>query len=73
MLLPLQSKQFPLTLASVLACADSVDELRFWNKSESQFAQLLTYSILLPRESKQCPLNLASLVACAESADDIRF
>ena len=28
-LLPLESKQCPLTLASVLACADSADELRF--------------------------------------------
>ena len=32
---PLESKQCPLTLASVLASANSVDELRFWNKSES--------------------------------------
>ena len=28
-------KQCPLTLASVLACADSADELRFWNMSGS--------------------------------------
>ena len=28
-LLPLQYKQCPLTLASVLACADHADELRF--------------------------------------------
>ena len=34
-LLPLESEQCPLTPASVLACADSVDELRFWSKSES--------------------------------------
>ena len=34
-LLPLEAKQCPLTLASLLACADSVAELRFWNKSES--------------------------------------
>ena len=34
-LLPLQSKQCPLTLASVLACADSADELLFWSLSGS--------------------------------------
>ena len=34
-LLPLESKRCPLTLASVLACVDSLDELQFWNKSES--------------------------------------
>ena len=33
--LPPESKRCPLMLASVLTCADSVDELRFWNKSES--------------------------------------
>ena len=32
-LLPLESKHCPLTPASVHACADSVDELRFRNKS----------------------------------------
>ena len=32
--LPLESKQCPLTLASVLACADSADELRLWSESE---------------------------------------
>ena len=34
-LLPLESKQCPLTLASVLACADSADELLFWSLSGS--------------------------------------
>ena len=34
-LLPLETKQRPLTPASVLAFADSVEELRFWSKSES--------------------------------------
>ena len=34
-LLPPESKRCPLTLALALACADSVDELRFWNESES--------------------------------------
>ena len=34
-LLPPESKRCPLTLASALACADSVDGLWFWNKSES--------------------------------------
>ena len=34
-LLPLESKQCPLTLASVLVCADSVDELRFRGKKDS--------------------------------------
>ena len=29
-LMPLESKQYPLTPASVLACVDSVDEFRFW-------------------------------------------
>ena len=38
-LLPLESKQCPLTLASVLAFVDSVDELRFWSESESYTAQ----------------------------------
>ena len=38
-LLPLESKQCPLRLASVLACADSADEFRFWCRSESQIAQ----------------------------------
>ena len=33
--LPLESKQCPLTLPLVLACANSADELLFWNKSES--------------------------------------
>ena len=35
LLLKLESKQCPLTLASVLACADSADEIRFRSKSES--------------------------------------
>ena len=34
-LLPRESKQCPLTLASILACADSADELRFWSMSGS--------------------------------------
>ena len=34
-LLPLESKQFRLTLASVVASADSVDEHRPWSKNES--------------------------------------
>ena len=34
-LLPLKSKQCPLTPPSVLTCADSVDELRFPSKSAS--------------------------------------
>ena len=34
-LLPLESIQCPLTQASVLACPDSTDELRFWSMSES--------------------------------------
>ena len=34
-LLPPESKRCPLTLPSALACADSVDELWLWNKSES--------------------------------------
>ena len=33
-LLPLESKQCPLTLASVLACADSAGKLRFWSMSQ---------------------------------------
>ena len=72
-LLPLESKPCPLRLASVLGCADSGDELRFWTKSESHFAQPLIYSMLLPLESKQCPLTLPSVLACAGSADEPRF
>ena len=34
-LLPLESKQCSLTIASVLACADPTDEIRFWSKSGS--------------------------------------
>ena len=34
-LLPPESKRCPLALASAFACADSVVELRLWNKSES--------------------------------------
>ena len=30
-LLPLEAKHCPWTLASVLACADSVEDFRFWN------------------------------------------
>ena len=33
--LPLESKQRLLTLSSVLACADSAEELRFWKMSGS--------------------------------------
>ena len=72
-LLPPESKWCPLTLASALACADSVDELWFCNKNESWFAQRFIHSILLPLESKQCPLTLASVLACANSADGLRF
>ena len=72
-LLLLESKQCPLTLALVLACADSVDQLRFWNKSEVHFAQLFTHSIPLPLESKQCPLILALVLACADSVDQLQF
>ena len=32
--LPLESKQCSLTAVPVLACVDSVDELRFWSKGE---------------------------------------
>ena len=35
LLLPLESKQCPLTQSSVLACADAADELQFWSKNES--------------------------------------
>ena len=38
-LLPSESKCYPLTLASALACADSADELRFRSTSESQTAR----------------------------------
>ena len=34
-LLPLESKQCPLTLAWVLACADPAEELWFWSKNEA--------------------------------------
>ena len=72
-LLPPESKRCPLTLALALACADSMDKPRFWNKSESYFSQLFIYSILLQLESKQCPLTLALVLACADSADELRF
>ena len=72
-LLAPEFKQCPLTLASALACAESVDELQFWNKSESWIAQPLSYSILLPLESNKCPWTLALVLACADSADEFRF
>ena len=63
-LLPPESTRGPLTLALAFAYADSVDELRFWNKSESWIAQLFIQSILLLLESKQCPLTLVPVLAC---------
>ena len=38
-LLPLESKKCPLVPASVLACAHTVDELRFWSRSQSETVQ----------------------------------
>ena len=54
-----QSKQCPLTLAPVLACADSADKLRFWNKSES-YCTSLTRSL-----EKELALHRPSLTSFA--------
>ena len=61
MLLVPESNLYPLTLASVLACAGSLEE----------FILILNlHNILLVPESNLYPLTLASVLSCADSVEE---